>query len=287
MKIERRILIYSMFNNLIIAIIKLVGGLIYGLSSLFADGMHTFSDFITDIISLIASKISKKRPTKYHPFGFGKVEYLTNLFVGIILLILGLYIIVSSFFKKTIIPPLTLLILLSITLVLKLIAIVIMHIVGKNINSNLLITSTEESMTDLYSTLGVIIITILLQFTNKLPILKYADLLGSILIGLIVLKSSLKIIIDNSLCLIGEVDDNKEIIENLKTVIKKINKIEDYEINLIKYGSYYRLQLTLELSSNLSLRKVTRIVNKLKKEIKYNKDLKIKYITVYVKDESK
>ncbi len=286
MKIERRILIYSMFNNLIIAIIKLVGGLIYGLSSLFADGMHTFSDFITDIISFIASKISKKRPTKYHPFGFGKVEYLTNLFVGIILLILGLYIIISSFFKKTIIPPLSLLILLFITLILKLIAIVIMHIVGKNINSNLLITSTEESKADLYSTFGVIIITILLQFTDKLPILKYADLVGSILIGLIVLKTAFKVIVDNSLCLIGEVDDNKEIKDKLKKIIKDIDKIEDYEIDLIKYGSYYRLQLTLELSSDLSLRKVTKIVNKLKKEIKYNKDLKIKYITVYVKDES-
>ena len=73
MKIELRVLIYSMLNNLIIAIIKILGGAFYGLGSLFADGMHTFSDFVTDIVCLVGAKISKKKPTKYHPFGFGKV----------------------------------------------------------------------------------------------------------------------------------------------------------------------------------------------------------------------
>ena len=82
MNLELKTLIYSMLNNLVISVIKIVGGFIFNLSSLLADGMHTFSDFITDIVCLIGSRISKKKPTKYHPFGFGKVEYLTNLFIG-------------------------------------------------------------------------------------------------------------------------------------------------------------------------------------------------------------
>lgn len=284
MKTETKVLIYSIINNLVIAIIKFIGGLFYGLNSLIADGLHTFSDFVTDIVCLIGSKISKKRPTKYHPFGFGKVEYLTNLFVGIVLLLLGFYIIISSFFKKSIIPSLSIIYLLTLVFILKLIAILIMHKIGKKINSGVLITSVEESKADLYSTIGVIIITILLQFSNKYEILKYVDLLGSILIGLIVLKTSFEIIIDNALCLIGETEDDEKTNNKIKEFLNKYDKIENLEIYLIKYGSYYKLQLTLQLDSRLTLRQVTNFVNKLKKEIKSYKILKIKYITIYVTD---
>ncbi len=284
MKTETKVLIYSIVNNLIIAIIKFVGGLFYNLGSLIADGLHTFSDFITDVVCLIGSKISKKRPTKYHPFGFGKVEYLTNLFVGVMLLLLGLYIIISSFFKESVIPPLSIIYLLVLVFILKLIAILIMHKVGKKINSGVLITSVEESKADLYSTIGVIIITILLQFSNKVSILKYADVVGSILIGLIVLKTSFEILIDNSLSLIGETEEDEQINNNVKEFLKEYDKIEGYEMFLIKYGSYYKLQLTLELNPKLTLRQVTNFITKLKKEIKSHKMLKIKYITIYVTD---
>ena len=284
MKVEQRVLVYSMINNLIIAIIKFIGGAVFGLGSLLADGMHTFSDFVTDIVCLIGSKISKKKPTKYHPFGFGRVEYLTNLFVGVVLLLLGVYIVVSSFFKESVIPPLSLLYLLVFVFLIKVIAIIVMHHVGEKINSGVLITSVEESKADLYSTLGVVLITILLQYSNEFSILKYADMVGSILIGLIVLKTAFKIIIDNSLSLLGEVDEDEEPINNLKSLLKEYKRIKDYDIELIKYGSYYKLQMNLELDPTLSLRQVTNLVNKLKKDIRYHHSLKIKYVTIYVTD---
>lgn len=282
MKIEIKTLQYSMINNLIISIIKVVGGLFYGLGSLFADGMHTFSDFITDIVCLIGTKISKKKPTKYHPFGFGKVEYLTNLFVGVILFLLGLYIIISSFFKETVIPPISLLYLLVFVFILKLLAIYIMHKVGNKIHSQVLITSVEESKADLYSTVGVMIITIIMQFSTKFSILEYADLLGSIIIGIIVLKTSYSIIRDNSLSLIGEVEESKEENEKINELLNTYNNIHTYNYELIKYGSYYKLQLTIELNSNLSLRQVTELENNLKKSIIRHRSLKIKYVTIFV-----
>lgn len=284
MKVEQRVLVYSMINNLIIAIIKFIGGAVFGLGSLLADGMHTFSDFVTDIVCLIGSKISKKKPTKYHPFGFGRVEYLTNLFVGVVLLLLGVYIVVSSFFKESVIPPLSLLYLLVFVFLIKVIAIIVMYHIGKKINSGILITSVEESKADLYSTLGVVLITILLQYSNEFSILKYADMIGSILIGLIVLKTAFKIIIDNSLSLLGEVDEDEAPINNLKNLLKEYKRIKDYDIELIKYGSYYKLQMNLELDPTLSLRQVTNLVNKLKKDIRYHHSLKIKYVTIYVTD---
>lgn len=282
MRKEFKCLIYSMINNLLIGIIKIIGGLFFDLTSLFADGLHTFSDFITDIISFIGSKISRKKPTKVHPFGFGKVEYLTNLFVGIIILILGLFIIFNSFGKKVEIPPLSVLYLLIIVFILKLIAIIIMHKVGTKLNSQVLITSTEESKADLYSTIGVFIITILLQFMNKYPFLKYADLIGSVIIGFMVLEISFKIIISNSLSIIGEVETKGESVDKIKDFLKKYKNIDDMKIELIKYGAYYKMNLELELNPKLSLRQITNLENKIKKEIVKHRSLKVKYVEIYV-----
>lgn len=285
MKIEFKVLIYSMINNFVIFLLKVCGGIFYGLSSLFADGMHTFSDFITDIVCLFGAKISKKKPTKNHPFGFGRVEYLANLFVGIILFLLGIFIIVNSFGKGNEIPTLSLLWLLLFAFVLKVIAIIVMHNIGKQINSQLLITSVKESKADLYSSIGVAIITILLQFSEDISLLKYSDLIGSIIMGLMVLKTSVEVIIDNSLSIIGEVEENISIINEIKEFVSKINGVKDESVSLIKYGSYYKLQLSLVLDSDLSLRRVINLENKIKKEILKHKKFNIKYITINVTNE--
>ncbi|MBQ6324148.1 MAG: cation transporter [Bacilli bacterium] len=282
MKLELKTLRYSMFNNLAIAIIKVLGGIYFGLGSLFADGLHTFSDFVTDIVSMIGSKISKKRPTKYHPFGFGKVEYLSNLFVGFLLFALGIFIIINGLSGEVEVPPLSVLIVLVITFILKLVAIVKMHKVGENINSVTLITSVQKSKANLYSTLGVFIITILLQFSNKIPILGYADMIGSIVIGLIVLKTALKIIISNSLSVIGEIDYDKEKIEQVKEVLNEYKKVLDSDIKLIMYDSYYKLQLTVVLNQKLTLAQAEKLVKEIKSSIIRKKNLRIKYVTIYI-----
>ncbi len=287
MKQEIKILRFSMINNLLIAILKIVGGSLFSLASLTADGLHTFSDFITDIVSMIGSKISKKRPTKYHPFGFGKVEYLSNLLVGIILFLLGIFILFESFQEKEGIPQLTVLVILGISFLLKLVSIFVMNKVGKKINSQVLITSVKESKLDLYSTILVFFITILLQFQNAFPLLKYSDMLGSLFISLLVLKTAVTILFSNAMFLIGELEEDKEKIKEVSSFILKDKRIEDAKVELIKYGSYYKLQLTIELDSNLTLREVTRIEDKLKKKLLRERSFHIKYVSIYVTNHMK
>ena len=272
MKSEIKTLAYSMINNLLISSMKILGGFYFGLGSLLADGLHTFSDFITDIVCLVGSKISKKRPTKYHPFGFGKIEYLTNIFVGIILFLLGTYIVIHGITSKTVVPPLMVLYIVFIVFVLKLIAVVIMEHVGEKINSQMLATAAEESKADLYSSVGVAIITILLQFSDKIKILRYSDVVGSIILGVLVLKTAIKIIIDNSLSIIGETEDDKVILEKISDSLSEYKEIKEKQIYLIKYGSYYKLQLMIELDGNINLKQITNLENSIKKKIKQDKN---------------
>lgn len=284
---EFKVLLFSMFNNFLISIIKVIGGFYFHLGSLFADGMHTFSDFVTDIVSYIGAKLSKKKPTKYHPFGFGKVEYLTNLFVGFLLILLAIFIIFYGFIGKIHIPPLSVLLLLLVVFLLKLMAILVLHKVGRQLNSQLLITAVRESLADLYSTIGVSIVTLILQFSDSYPVLKYADVIGSVLIGIIVFKTAFTIIVDNSMSLIGEVETNPELIKKIKEFILQIKGINDVEVTLIKYGDYYKIQLMVEMDSKLTLAQVSRLERKLKQDLVRHRTFKVKYPTIYVTNKLK
>lgn len=285
MKKETGILIYSVFNNLFIVIFKIFGGFTFQLNSLFADGIHTLSDFVTDIVSLICSKISFKRPTKYHPFGFGKVSYLSNLFIGIILLGISLFIFINSFFVEYHTPPLNTLYLLILVLLLKFIAIFVIYKYVHKYKSILLLTNLEESKTDLYSTILVILITIFMQFSSVVPLFQYSDLIGTIVISFMILNTGVEIIKENAMSIIGEAEKNEELQDKVNELLNDFSVIKDKKIEFIKYGSYYRLNLTLQLDDNLKLKNIVKLQKKIKYIIVKHYSLKIKYVNISVTDE--
>ena len=102
---ENRIIVTTMFLNLIVAIIKLVTGLVFSFSTLIADSVQSFMDVITDITSLIANKIGKRRANKTFPFGYGQVYSVANLFTGALLFLIGIFILYQFFFFKGVFVP--------------------------------------------------------------------------------------------------------------------------------------------------------------------------------------
>lgn len=141
---KEKSLIVSLIINFIISVTKFLGGLIFNLSSLFADGIHTTSDFISNIISIISFKLSKKRKNKKYPFGFGMIEYMFNVLVGIIVLIVGISILTRSFHINNTIPNLKVLYIMIICLILKCISISYLKKQGKNENNKVLLLQAEE-----------------------------------------------------------------------------------------------------------------------------------------------
>lgn len=164
------------------------------------------------------------------------------------------------------------------------ISIFIMHKMGKKLNSQILITSEEESKTDLISSFSVIIIIVLLQYSDSLKILAYSDLIGSLIISIYIIRISLKIIINNSFSLMGELNEDEEKINYIKKELDENKNINKYDIELIKYGSYNKLELELEINKDLSLRQITNLEKKIKTSFKKNKKLKTKYVTISVSD---
>ena len=282
MKSEKSILVFTMILNFIVALVKLVFGILFQFSSLVADSFHSLSDFITDIISSIASKVGKKRANKRYPFGYGMIENVSNLVIGFVLFLLAIFIFVRGFQTKDVVLKPIIFVILMVTILLKLVVILLLYFGGKKLGSNVLLSSVRESFTDLFSSVIVLIVSIMLLFCDKYPILKYADLLGSILISVIVFVIAFRIIKENIQYLLGINEDNAEVLAMVRDIINKYKDIKDSSCKLMKVGSYYNLYLVIELDDNISLKRVFRIENKLKKEIK-EKKMNIRFIEIELK----
>lgn len=99
-----KVMFISFFTNFFLSLFKMMIGWIGKSSALVADGLHSFSDLVTDIVALLGNFLSRKPADHEHPYGHGKSEYVTNLVIGTIVFLLGLGIISSSISKEVIIP---------------------------------------------------------------------------------------------------------------------------------------------------------------------------------------
>ena len=135
---------------------------------------------------------------------------------------------------------------------------------------------------DMIASLGVVIAVILLQFSQDIYIFRYVDLLTGVIIGLLVLKTSIDILTENSMNLIGKVEVDSKLSQDIEKFLLKIKGVEKVKLYLIRYGKYYKIQLIVEMDSKLTLRQVTRLEEKIKKELVRHRSFHVKYPTIYV-----
>lgn len=276
---QYKALVISMISNLFISLLKLLGGIFGKSQSLIADGLHTMSDFVTDIVAMIGSKISGKKANKHHPYGYGMFEYITSVLIGIVILGLGLFLSINSFTKESKTPDTFVIVIISIAIILKGLVCLYLKKTGKKINSNILISSANESFTDVYSSIGVLVIVILSQFSKYISILKYSDQVGSLIIGILIIMMGFNILKDNLILLIGEQEDNKDIRNNIEKIIEQIKDVETEKITLIKYGSYYSATITIKTNPYINLIEQRALDKKIKDKLKKAK-FGIKYSTI-------
>ena len=86
----------SILVNAVLTAVKLALGLMVNSLALIADGVHTLSDVVTSIVVLFGFRVSGKPPDRKHPFGHGRVEYITTLIIAVMLAVVGFEFIKSA-----------------------------------------------------------------------------------------------------------------------------------------------------------------------------------------------
>lgn len=266
---EAKVIIITMILNLIVAILKLVSGIIFSFSTLIADSIQSLMDFITDITSLIANKIGKRRANKTYPFGYGQVYYLANLFTGVLLFLIGIFIVYQFFFFKGELKPNKILfIILLVVLILKSIVVKILKFYGRKYKSELMIEASRESYADFISTCVVLIVFILTLFEKYNTIDINIDKLGSLCMAIYVFYTSIKMIIQNVRGILTNDEENTEVKEEVVNELSKFKELHFKDIKVIKMSTYYSVFIQVKVDEKLTIKKYLLIERKIKAHLK-------------------
>lgn len=282
MKKFNNIMRISVVTNSLLSIFKIIMGYIGKSSALIADGIHSFSDLLTDFFAMIGNYIAGKPADKKHPFGHGRLEYITSCGIGLVVLIIGFSLIKKSMSSSICIPSLLVIVVSFITILVKYFLSFYLIKMGKIYNNNILISSGRESRADVYSSIVVLISSILVQFSNKINIFSYSDVVATIIVGIFIIKTGFLIIKENLSVLIGEQESNSDILGELKNFIlddKNICSLDD--LVMIKYGAYFKIIIEVSMESDLSLEQAHNnahmLQNNIMKQYKW-----AKYITIHI-----
>ncbi len=72
--------------DFVVGVAKMVAGFMVGSAALVADGIHSFSDILTDVFVLAATHFGRQAPDSNHPYGHGRIETLATLWLGSVLI---------------------------------------------------------------------------------------------------------------------------------------------------------------------------------------------------------
>lgn len=81
--------IIGIVGNMLLVAFKLVIGFFSHSIAIILDGVNNATDALSSIITIVGTKLAARRPDRHHPFGYGRIEYLTSVVIAIIILVAG------------------------------------------------------------------------------------------------------------------------------------------------------------------------------------------------------
>lgn len=274
-------MVVSMIVNVFLSLIKIISGILGSCNSLIADGIHSISDLSTDIIAIIGNKLSLKPADNKHPYGHGKIEYLTSLIISIVILFLGFSIIYNTINRQTVIPKVWVLIVSFITIISKYFLSSFIIKQGKKINSTILIASGYESRSDAVGSIGVFLSVIVMHLSSYINIFKYADKVATIIIAILIIKTGFNILKENIGLLLGEQLIDEDYLQKIKNIIYEEEDLKIKKIHILRNGPYNHLVATITMNNFISLEEAHDKIDLIELKVK-EYDEKIKYVTIHV-----
>ena len=221
--------------NVILSVFKMIFGAITKSVSIVADGANNIFDAISSIINLIGFKISGKPADDEHPFGHGRVEYISALTLAFFILIMGVELIKTSFDKFTnpeaVIFSVPAVVVLVFSIFAKIWLALFNRKVGKMMNSVAVNAVVADSIGDIAATTCSLIALVASKFTD-LPI----DAVMGIVVALVIIYAGIGIIKDTMGPLLGEPPDKELVTELEELVMSYEGVVGIHDLVLHSYG---------------------------------------------------
>ena len=204
--------------NLFLFATKFSAGIITSAISVTADAFNNLSDAGSSIITLLGFKLSGQKPDNEHPFGHGRIEYISGLIVSLIILIVAFELVKSSIGKiihpeEVKISVLTF-VFLALSILIKLYMFAYNMIYGKKISSTAMKATAIDSISDTIAT-TVVLICYVLYAVFKIKIDAYAG----IAVGLFIAYAGYKTLRETISPLLGQTPD-PELVKEIETIVR-------------------------------------------------------------------
>lgn len=232
--------IVGIICNAILFAVKLTIGIFINSVSVMADAFNNLSDAASSVVSFIGAKLAGRPADKEHPFGHGRMEYISALAVCFLILQVGISLFKSSFEKilnpETVKfnPILTGILVLSI--LVKLWLMLLNRKLGKRINSTVMLATATDSMGDVLVTLVTVISTIIAGLTDW-----QIDGYMGIVVSIFVMLSGIGIVKDTLEPLLGEAVDRDAYKKVTSLVESYPGIVGTHDLIIHNYGPSHRM----------------------------------------------
>ncbi len=259
----------SISGNALLAILKVVSGLASGSLAVVADGIDSFEDVITSIITLVTANVISKPPNIKYPYGYGKAETIATTILSLIIFSAGIEL--SIIAVKKIIEgnpqeiSLKLAIIITIISIAGKILLSVHHFgTGRRINSRMMIANAKNMQNDVLISFSVLTGLI---FTHifKMPVI---DSIAALIVSAWILKVAVQIFLQTNRELMDGTDDCKI----YKRIFKAIDSVEGvhnpHRVRVRKIGYKLKVGVDIEVDGDMSLRKAHAISHKVEESIR-------------------
>ncbi len=207
----------SLGCNLLLFVGKLVAGLLAGSLAIVADAFNNLSDAGSGVVTLFGFRLAHQPPDKDHPFGHGRMEYLSAMGVAVLIILAGVELATTAVDKIRNPQPSTVswltMVILAAAIVVKLWMALFCRRVGRLIRSEALLATGVDSRNDVICTSVVLVSSLISRYTDLM-----LDGYVGMAVALFVIWAGFSVIRETISPLLGQTPD-PELVENIKRTV--------------------------------------------------------------------
>lgn len=270
----------GIFLNLLLSAAKITVGALFGLVSVFADGINNLTDCGSNVVSLVSIRLASRPADKEHPYGHRRAEYVASMIVAFLVLVAsvelaseGVSKIISVFNGSAdeLSWEIWTIVTLSVSVLIKLWMFFFNGILGKRYSFGLLKATAVDSISDVCSTAAVLIALIVSHYTGF-----NADGFMAVIVSVVIAVSGIKILKETFKHLLGEGADESLARFVKERIIKFDGVLGVHDLNIHNYGpnSYYA-NVHVEVDARVPILDSHDIIDQIERDFAENTNIKL------------
>ena len=273
--------IIGIMANILLAAFKAGVGFLSNSIAIVLDAVNNLSDALSSVITIVGAKVAGREADKKHPFGHGRVEYISALAIGGLVLYAGITSLVESI--KKIINPVTpdystiSLIIVAVAVLVKIGLGLFVKANGEKVNSDSLVNSGKDALLDAVISAATLAAALIFTFAG----ISLEAYLGA-LISVAIIKAGIEMLSETVSKLLGEPGDI-ELLQAIKATVRSFPQVRGaYDLILHNYGpDTYNGSVHIEVEDNLTVTELDELNRAIAVEVYQKHNVILTAIGVY------